>query len=380
MSAAESPNAPLATPDPAPSQAPPPPAASSSAPHPPDPSPPPPPPPPPAASSSSPDPPTRSQTPNPDPGTTPDPDPSTPGKPRPSRAPGRTTGGAGANPTHVPGAGGNNGNNGNNNNGGNNNGGIGDGTTGNSTKDGQTSSSSSLAGPIVGGIAGVLVVAFLVGVFVMRYRKKNRARQRRLDILLDQNGQGQDQVHALGLTGDGTTAATGGDAGAVKGSPGPRRPSTHLEMNAIGAGAMAAHQQHPYGNEGYENYDYQQGYQQVPYGQYQEQYDQYDPYYQQPGGGQLPPVGYYHPENSPQLQQQQQLHPYGAGSPSVAHAVTGSPSLASYPQHVPSPLTPQPQQAVGATATTSGEAHVDYTQSPTRNPQTFTDGHASRRP
>ncbi|CAO3564990.1 unnamed protein product [Mortierella alpina] len=300
--------------------------------------------------------------PNPGPGPAPDPTqdpgPAPPGKTKPSRAPPRGTGGSSV-PSPLPGGNGGNGGNGT----GGNNGTIGNGELTDPPKEG---SSSNLAGPIVGGIAGVLVLAFLVGVFMMRFKKRNQARKRRLDILLDQDGQGQDQVHALGFGG-----ADSGAAGGIPGKGRPesitgsgRRPSTHLEMNAVGGGAAAAahqqQQQHPYRAEGYDNYDYQQGYQQVPYAQYQEQYDQYDPYYQQPGG-QLPPVGYYHPESSPHLQQQQQ--PYGAPSPSVAHAVSSPSPIPSSAYHPP-PTTASPHIP-------QSQVSADYAGSPAhgRSPQ-----------
>ncbi|KAF9368937.1 hypothetical protein CPC16_004922, partial [Podila verticillata] len=140
-------------------------------------------------------------------------------------------------------------------------------------------------------------------------------------------------------------------------------------------------------HDGYENYDYQQGYQQVPYGGYQDQYDQYDPYYnQQPTAG---PTGYYS-ETSPHLHHQQGLvqgpgqqgpGQLGfAGSPSMTHS---SASPMSYPQPPASGTAGSPRTPLqSATAQAAGGAGSQYdrfnkiemsdyanTQSPARNPQ-----------
>ncbi|KAF9197380.1 hypothetical protein BGZ49_002213 [Haplosporangium sp. Z 27] len=271
-------------------------------------------------------------------------------------------------------------------------GGVGTGNGGNGTggsiggDSSNSGSSKSVVGPVVGSIAGVLVLAFIVAVFVMRYRKKNKDRQRRLDVLLDPNGPGQDRAQALGLGGSTNTL----------GKPRPSsiqnlatKPSGQLEMAAIAGGAAAPgiiggpiH----HADDGYNDYDYQQGYQHVPYAGYQDQYDQYDPYYQQPmplaqPGAQMPPVGYYpdSPRQRQQLAQQQHHQPYGAGSPSMSHSSAPSPSKP-YPQppHVAgsSPLALYQQ----ATPNDSYERFnkvesSDYaaSQSPARNPQIIPD-------
>ncbi|KAG0028768.1 hypothetical protein BGZ82_008254 [Podila clonocystis] len=281
---------------------------------------------------------------------------------------------------------------------GNNNTGSGTGT---GISDSSKSNSKSVVGPVIGGIAAVLVLAFLIGVFVMRWRKKSQARKR-LDVLLDQSGQGHDQI----------ASALGGSP-SVGGAGKPRpssinssvaRPSNvgQMEMAAVGTGAgvvaqqqkqqqqqqQQQYQQQQYQHDGYDNYDYQQGYQQVPYGGYQDQYDQYDPYYsqQQPMAQGHQPTGYYS-ETSPHLQNQLQgqgqhgpgQHGY-TGSPSMTHS-SASPS--SYPQPpasntAGSPRTPL-QSATTQTAGGLGSAYdrfnkielSDYanTQSPARNPQ-----------
>ncbi|KAF9349699.1 hypothetical protein BGX34_001642 [Mortierella sp. NVP85] len=199
-------------------------------------------------------------------------------------------------------------------------------------------------GPIFGGIAAVLVLAFLTFVFVVRYRKKSKARKRRLDFLGDGN-------HSTGGLGGAAALGGGGGGGASSISPprpsGGGRPSTPsggrpMEMSAVGAGASRL-------NEGY---DYEQGYQQVPFGGYPDQHDQYDPYYaqhQQPAQGYYPDQqqqgyypdqqqGYYPPEQQYQNQFMPPAHlgannnngySQGTGSPSMTH-VTASPK--SFPQ------------------------------------------------
>ncbi|KAF9999994.1 hypothetical protein BGZ80_000634 [Entomortierella chlamydospora] len=242
-------------------------------------------------------------------------------------------------------------------------------------------SSKSLAGPIVGGIAGALVLAFLVAVFVMRYRKKSKARQRRLDILLD-----PEQAQALGLSGG--SNASGKPRPTSVNSPIPK-PSTQLEMAPITSGPAPPGAGGPihHSDGGYNGYDYQQGYQNVSYGGYQdqyEQYDQYDPYYQQPIPtaqpvmGQLQPTGYY-PDSPRQQQQlahlQQQRQPYGSGSPSICHSSPASQNA--YPQQIyatgSSPLVPHQQQAAPAESYErfNKVESSDYiaSQSPARNPQ-----------
>ncbi|KAF9275080.1 hypothetical protein BGZ74_004125 [Mortierella antarctica] len=317
---------------------------------------------------------------------------STSRRPVNSPKPGQSGGGGGG--TTSPPATGGSGNNNNSNGTGTDRTGITDSNT--------KPDSKSVVGPVVGGIAAVLVLAFLIGVFVMRWRKKSRARKR-LDVLLDQSGQGHDQI----------TSALGGSPN-VGGAGKPRpssirssvaRPSSvgQMEMAAVGAGAGVEAQQQQqqqqqqyqqqYQHDGYDNYDYQQGYQQVPYGGYQDQYDQYDPYYsqQQPIAQGHQPTRYYS-ETSPHLQHQVQgqgqqvpgQHGY-TGSPSMTHS---SVSPSSYPQPpasntAGSPRTPL-QSATAHAAGGPGSAYdrfnkiemSDYanTQSPARNPQVIPEG------
>ncbi|KAG0022609.1 hypothetical protein BGZ81_008460 [Podila clonocystis] len=281
-------------------------------------------------------------------------------------------------------------------------GGSGNNNTGSGTgiSDSSKSNSKSAVGPVIGGIAAVLVLAFLIGVFVMRWRKKSQAKKR-LDVLLDQSGQGHDQI----------TSALGGSP-SVGGAGKPRpssinssvaRPSNvgQMEMAAVSASAgvvaqqQQQHQQYQqqqyqqqYQHDGYDNYDYQQGYQQVPYGGYQDQYDQYDSYYsqQQSMAQGHQPTGYY-AETSPHLQNQLQgqgqqgpgQHGY-TGSPSMTHS---SASPTSYPQPPASNTAGSPRTPLQSATTQSagglGSAYdrfnkielSDYanTQSPARNPQ-----------
>ncbi|KAK3820236.1 MAG: hypothetical protein J3Q66DRAFT_336631 [Benniella sp.] len=201
-------------------------------------------------------------------------------------------------------------------------------------------------GPIFGGIAAVLVLAFLTFVFVVRYKKKSKARKRRLDFLGDGN-------HSTGALGGAAALGGGGGGGGGASSISPPRPSgggrpstpsggRPIEMSAVGAGASRL-------NEGY---DYEQGYQQVPFGGYPDQHDQYDPYYaqhQQPVQGYYPDQqqqgyypdqqqGYYPPEQQYQNQFMPPAHlgannnngySQGTGSPSMTH-ITASPK--SFPQ------------------------------------------------
>ncbi|KAF9431639.1 hypothetical protein BGZ76_011902 [Entomortierella beljakovae] len=225
------------------------------------------------------------------------------------------------------------------------------------------SSSKSIIGPIIGGIAGVLVLAFLVAVFVMRHRKKNKAK-RRLDILL---GPGQNQDHSSPITSNkprpssmhGTQQSTQVEMTAI--------PSNNTAHSGLGGPAYQT-------NDGYSGYEYQQGYQNVPYGGYQDQYDQYgqyDPYYQQPAAAQQAsqmPVANYYPESQQQLAHQ----PFGAGSPAISHSSAPSPPKpfpqppsvtggSPYQQHlVPEPYDKQNKIESGDYAS----AH-----SPARNPQ-----------
>ncbi|KAG0196101.1 hypothetical protein BGX28_000137 [Mortierella sp. GBA30] len=245
---------------------------------------------------------------------------STTGRATRSRTTARATGTSGSNTGPTQGAG------------------DGGGDDGNSNNDNKKPS---LAGPIIGGIAGVLVLGFLVAVFVMRYKKKSRARKRRLEFLGDNQG-GADASHR--------PAPAQNNAP----SPSPLSGNRPLEMTVIAGGdggvaalGAAAGHSHRANNDGY---DYQQGYQQVPHGGYPEQYgnDQYDPYYaqrqqNQQQGYYVDPQqqGYYHDDHH----YKNQFTPpvpinsnpsHGTGSPSMTHA-TVSPK--SYPQPPPSTAT-----------------------------------------
>ncbi|GJJ75577.1 hypothetical protein EMPS_07935 [Entomortierella parvispora] len=331
-----------------------------------------------------------SPTADPDPGTGTGPgtgpDPATTAKPTASKKPGKTTSvGGGSNPSGIASPSTLPGSDSDNNKGGD-------------------SSNKSILAPVIGGVAAVLVVAFFVAVFVMRYRKKSRARKRRLDFLGD---------HSTG-TDHGRTNAASPALGAL--AAGGRRPDSDqsrpsaagnrpLEMAAVGGaaglagGAALAHHNK---NNNQDGYDYQQGYQQVPYGgQYSEQqyeqpnYDQYDPYYSQ---SHPQPAGYYGDAQQQQQQQQQQGYyndqytqnkfappaPVGyagpGSSPSMTHA-TASPK--SYPQPPPStttggqssPRTPQQVAAVPVPGRTSYDKNAKVenayvgTHSAARNPQ-----------
>ena len=234
-----------------------------------------------------------------------------------------------------------------------------------------------------------------------------------MDILFDQNGQGQDQVHALGL-GGGAGAAAGAKHGRTSQSSGAR-PSIN-EMSVIGGGAAAAAAVHDsydhgvYHNDG-GGYHHEGGYDHAsaqqypaPYAGYQDSsqqpaYDAYDPYYggiaaQQQASAQLssqqqqqPPSGYYgDTRTSPAIAYQQ---PYGGsvvGSPSMTHS---SASPTSYPQP-PMSASASPRMPLLQTSARSPQASQaflkndmnlvggDYanTQSSARNPQVVTDDRA----
>ncbi|KAG0354282.1 hypothetical protein BC939DRAFT_509002 [Gamsiella multidivaricata] len=233
---------------------------------------------------------------------------------------------------------------------------------------GDKSSKPSVLAPVIGSIAAVLVLAFIVGVFVMRYKKKSRARKRRLEFLEDHTGTGT--TTALGGAGAGAgAAAAAASSQHPTSAQNTGRPSTSggtrpLEMAAVGGGAVAANQLH---NEGY---DYQQGYQQVPYGGYQDQYDQYDPYYAQ---RQQQAQGYYADQQQGYYPEQQQAYQnqfgppiplhnggQGTGSPSMTHA-TASPK--SYPQPPPSTTTggyssPRTPQQSAVPVPVPGDGHL----------------------
>ncbi|KAG9060968.1 hypothetical protein KI688_007797 [Linnemannia hyalina] len=277
----------------------------------------------------------------------------------------------------------------------------GGGGNGPDQKDG--GSGKSILAPVVGGIAGALVLAFLVAVFVMRHRKKNKARKRRLEFLDDHN--------AGPITSGATTGGAGGAAGSHRpdslSSPLPPRPATPigrssgpggrpLEMAAIGgAGAAAAHHHHKQQQQQHQadGYDYQQGYQQVPYGGYpdpaqQQPYDQYDPYYAQRQQQQAQEYyadqqqGYYPEAHS--YQQQNQFTPEAPvrGSPAMTQNTVAS-NLA-YPPPPPSTTTgghssprttPLQQSAVPVPAQGSFEKGAPYANSSSaaRNPQVITE-------
>ncbi|KAF8939437.1 hypothetical protein BGZ58_009713 [Dissophora ornata] len=263
---------------------------------------------------------------------------------------------------------------------------------GNGNSNGSSSSAKSVIGPAIGGVAAVLVLAFLIGVFMMRYKKKNKARKRRLDFLEDHHG---GSSSGTALSGAALSGAALGGAGAAAASHSPAstqnaalRPSTPaggrpLEMAAVGASAAIASNPH---NEGY---DYQQGYQQVPYNGYPEQYNQYDPYYAQ---RQQQAQGYYADQQQgyyPEGQHYQNqfappapvgINSQGTSSPSMTHA-TASPK--SYPQpplstttgghsspHTPLQSTvPAPGGGIPYEKNAMAENGYAGSHSPARNPQ-----------
>ncbi|KAF9918067.1 hypothetical protein FBU30_000403 [Linnemannia zychae] len=318
-----------------------------------------------------------SPTANPNPNPNPSPDPTqTSTKPKPNR-PTSTKGPVTGTATGVPPGPGNGGT-------------IDDGS--NTNKGDSGDGKKSIIAPVIGGIAGALVLAFLVAVFVMRQRKKNKARKRRLEFLDD---------HSAGPI----TSASVGRPDSLS-SPHPPRPATPvnrpsgpgarpLEMAAIGGGAAAHHHQQQHQNDGY---DYQQGYQQVAYGGYsdpsQQQYDQYDqqydPYYAQRQQQQAHEYyadqqqGYYPEGHSYQQSQFTPAAPARGslnGSPAMTQATA---SNMAYPPPPPSTTTgghssprttPLQQSAVPPPGQISMEKGAPYagTQSAVRNPQIITE-------
>ncbi|KAF9114564.1 hypothetical protein BGW39_003309, partial [Mortierella sp. 14UC] len=238
------------------------------------------------------------------------------------------------------------------------------------------------------------------------------ARKRRLDFLDD---------HGAGpiTSGSGGAAVGANHRPDSLSSPLPPRPATPigrasgqgarpLEMAAIGGGAaVAAHHHHQQQQQHHQadGYDYQQGYQQVPYGGYsdpaqqqQQSYDQYDqqydPYYAQRQQQQAQEYyadqqqGYYPEGHS--YQQQSQFTPAAPvrgslnGSPAMTQN-TASPNLA-YPPPPPSTTTganssprttPLQQSAVPVPVPGRGsfEKGAPYagTNSAARNPQVITE-------
>ncbi|KAF9998799.1 hypothetical protein BGZ80_006457 [Entomortierella chlamydospora] len=250
-----------------------------------------------------------------------------------------------------------------------------------SNNDTQGGGGSKIIGPVVGSICGVLVLAFIVGVFVMRYRKKSKARKRRLDFL---NDHGNASATSAPITSSQHQDSPGIPAAALArpSTPGGGRPSNlggrPMEMTAVGGG-MAGTAHVP--NEGY---DYQPGYQQqANYGGYQEQYDQndqYDPYYAQ-HQGYYPEQQQQYPQQQYQQQQyQQQQYPNQFAPPAV---IGGSPAMthasAAYPPPPPStitgghssPRTPQQSNVNVASYEKNAISETGYTptHSQSRNPQ-----------
>ncbi|KAF9171476.1 hypothetical protein BGX20_007536 [Mortierella sp. AD010] len=258
----------------------------------------------------------------------------------------------------------------------------GDNGDNNSSNDTQGGGGSKIIGPVVGSICGVLVLAFIVGVFVMRYRKKSKARKRRLDFLNDHGNTSATITSSQHQDSPGLPAA----ALARPSTPSGGRPSNlggrPMEMTAVGGGmAGAAHVP----NEGY---DYQPGYQQqAKYGGYQEQYDQndqYDPYYAQRQNyypeqqQQYPQQQYQQQQYQQQYQQQQYPNQFAppaviGGSPAMTHASTA------YPPPPPStitgghssPRTPQQSNVDVASYEKNAISETGYTpnHSQSRNPQ-----------
>ncbi|KAG0307137.1 hypothetical protein BGZ98_000956 [Dissophora globulifera] len=146
-------------------------------------------------------------------------------------------------------------------------------------------------------------------------------------------------------------------------------------MAAIGGSTLAASQHH---NDGY---DYQQGYQQVPYGGHTEQYD---PYYDQ---RQHQAQGYYADQQQGYYPEEQQYHNQYA--PSTPHNGTASVSLGSsspsttlvgaspmsYPQPPPAMSSPRTSTQSAVPVAPGGPSYLNNakvennTHSPLRNPQ-----------
>ncbi|KAF9215013.1 hypothetical protein CPC16_002297 [Podila verticillata] len=244
------------------------------------------------------------------------------------------------------------------------------------------SSSKSVAGPVIGAIAGVLVIGFFVAVFVMRKRKA-AARKRRLDFLGDGNNEP--------ITSGGTGAIGAHRPSSISSTPRLSNQAAHrpMEMASVGAKPLPKLTNSPGYNN---NNNHQLGYQQVPvpYGQgdqyqypdqqYQYQDGQYDPYYaqrqqQQQQQGYYPDQqqGYYeYPD-----QQQQQQNQFVAPGP-LAHSSPSMSNSSAYPPPPPSTITatqssPRTPLAHAGAPQSAYEKNAKEgyagTQSPARNPQ-----------
>lgn len=124
---------------------------------------------------------------------------------------------------------------------------------------GDSRSQKSMIGPVMGGVVGVLVVAFVVGALMMRYWNRRKKSQQQLDTLLDQN-HGSDHVDTKGRrehSGDTTPNGTR-TSSAI-------RLSSNLDMAEVGGSGAP-----------------QQRYQQAFSGDYLDLYKQYDLYPQRP--------------------------------------------------------------------------------------------------
>ncbi|KAF9314974.1 hypothetical protein BG003_003655 [Podila horticola] len=259
---------------------------------------------------------------------------------------------------------------------------------GNTDNKGDGSEKKSIVAPVVGAIAGILVLAFFVAVFVMRKRKA-AARKRRLDFL----GEGSNnEPITSGSAGTGAAAAAIGGAhrpSSVSSTPRPSNQAAHRPIEMAGVAKPQSPPQRASAQPGYNNY--QQGYQQVPYGQgqgqgdyqypdqyqYQKQNDQYDPYYAQ--HQQQQQQGYYPDQQQGYYEypDQQQQNQFVAPGP-LAHSSPSMSNSSAYPPPPPSTITAA-QSSPRTPLAQAGSPQAAYdkntkegyagTQSPARNPQ-----------
>lgn len=262
-------------------------------------------------------------------------------------------------------------------------------SNGNTETTGGDPEKKSIVAPVVGAIAGILILAFFVAVFVMRKRKA-AARKRRLDFLGE--GSNNEPITSGSGAGTGAAAAIGGAhrPSSVSSTPRPSNQAAHRPMEMTG---VAKSPQRASVQPGYNN-NYQQGYQQVPYGQgqgqgdyqYPDQYqyqnqnqnDQYDPYYAQ---RQQQQQQAYYPDQQQQgyyeYPDQQQQSQFVAPGP-LAHSSPSMSNSSAYPPPPPSTITANQSsprtplaQAGAPQAAYDKNAKEGYagTQSPARNPQ-----------
>ncbi|KAG0321193.1 hypothetical protein BG000_003329 [Podila horticola] len=268
---------------------------------------------------------------------------------------------------------------------------------GNTDNKGDGSEKKSIVAPVVGAIAGILVLAFFVAVFVMRKRKA-AARKRRLDFL----GEGSNnEPITSGSAGTGAAAAAIGGAhrpSSVSSTPRPSNQAAHRPIEMAGVAKPQSPPQRASAQPGYNNY--QQGYQQVPYGQgqgdyqypdqyqYQKQNDQYDPYYAQ--HQQQQQQGYYPDQQQGYYEypDQQQQNQFVAPGP-LAHSSPSMSNSSAYPPPPPSTITAA-QSSPRTPLAQAGSPQAAYdkntkegyagTQSPARNPQMVPEDEAIKVP